>query len=225
LKKNGKNIRKPFTRTELEEMMPSARAGIKLYDEEFALLREINAQRSLFARDRAARLAIEEKPLHEDLRKVGWNIESIWDLVNSSGPYPEAIPVLLKHLMLPYSDRTRDGIARSLAVPEPAVKAAWPLLVNEYRKAPHGMGIVAHGEVKPGRLGAKDGLACALKVACTDATLEELIGLLRDRSLGESRGLLLSALRKSKNPLAKKTIEELSSDPDFEKEIKTWRRK
>ncbi len=127
---------------------------------------------------------------------------------------------------MPYSDVTRETIARSLAVPEPEVQKAWPLLIEEYRKAPMGWGIKAPGDTKEYRLGAKDGLACALSAAVTDETLPELIALAKDRTQGESRVLLLSALKKrrNKNPLAKQAIEELASDPDLEKEIASWRK-
>jgi hypothetical protein len=92
-------------------------------------------------------------------------------------------------------------------------------LVEEYRKAPTGSGILARGDNKESRLGAKDGLACTLSVAVTGGTLPELIGLAKDRTQAESRLLLLSVLRKSTNPLAKQAIEELASDPFLVKEI------
>jgi len=175
--------------------------------------------------ERRARLRAEQEPLLADLRRVGWNVESVWDLVNTSTRYAEAIPILLRHLLFPYSDRTREGIARALAVPEPEVRAAWPFLVEEYRKAPTGWGVIAPGDTKEYRLGAKDGLACALNVAVTDETLPELIALAKDRTQGESRLLLLRALRKSKNPTAKRAIEDLASDPDLTKEIASWRKR
>jgi hypothetical protein len=130
---------------------------------------------------------------------------------------------LLKHLVQPYSDRTREGIARALAVPETAVREAWPILVQEFRAAPTGRGLVAPGDTEEFMLGAKDGLACALSVAFTDGTLEELIALIKDPKNGESRLLLLSGLRKSKNPLAQRTLTELSDDPTFKAEISSWR--
>jgi hypothetical protein len=160
-----------------------------------------------------------------ELSATGWNVDSVWNLVNTSTRYVAAIPILLKHLPLPYSDRVREGIARALAVPEPAVQEAWPMLVDEYRKTPSGWGVIAIGDQKEYRLGAKDGLACALSVAVTDETLPELIALANDRAHGESRLLLLSALkaRKNSNPLARQAIDKLASDPDLQKEIASWR--
>jgi hypothetical protein len=65
-----------------------------------------------------------------DLRQVGLNVESVWDLVNLPPTCREAIPVLLKHLVLPYHDITRQGIARALAIKDE--RSAWPVLVKEY---------------------------------------------------------------------------------------------
>jgi hypothetical protein len=80
---------------------------------------------------RAVRLKAEEAPLLKDLKVAGWSVvESVWDLVNTSKPYPTAIPILLSHLKKPYSDRIREGIARALAAPDAA--GAWPMLRDEY---------------------------------------------------------------------------------------------
>lgn len=172
-------------------------------------------QREKETEETKERFKKEEKPLLDDLRKTGWNVESAWDLVNSSASYPEAIPVLLKHLVLPYADAVREGIARSLAVRDPLVREAWPLLVAEYVKAPMGIGNKYPGEIGQFHLGYKDGLACALGVAVTDETMDEYISLLKDRAHGEYRVLLIPALGKSKNPLAKKALEDLKDDPDL----------
>lgn len=39
-----------------------------------------------------------EQPIVADLRVVGWDVDSVWDLVNTSDPYYEALPVLMDHL-------------------------------------------------------------------------------------------------------------------------------
>ena len=217
--------RAPLTTEKLEQLTADDFARLKLTDDEGVRLREINMERRRARAERSARLAIEEAPILVNLREIGWKVESVWVLVNTSTKYTEAIPILLKHLLLPYSDRTRERIARCLAVPELEVRKAWPTLVGEYRKATMGRGIIAPGDTEEYRLGAKDGLACALSVAVTDETLPELIALTKDRTQGESRVLLLSPLKKrrAKNPLAKQAIDELASDPDLEKEIASWR--
>jgi hypothetical protein len=224
-KKQSGSPRTPLTTEELERLTADDFVRLRLTDDEKTRLRKINTARQQERSERSARLRVEEKPILADLRAAGLNVESVWDFVNTSTRYPEAVSILLRHLLLPYSDRTREGIARSLAVAEPEVRQAWPRLVEEYRKAPVGWGIIAPGDTKEYRLGAKDGLACALAVAVTDETLADLIAIAKDRAHGESRILLLSALRKSKNRLAKQAIEELANDPDLEKEIASWRKR
>jgi hypothetical protein len=189
---------------------------------------EFVAQREARERERAervARIQVEVASLLAELQATGLKIQSVGDLIAMSERYEAAIPVLLKHLQMPYSDVVRETIARSLAVPELEVRKAWPMLVDEYRKAPMGWGIKAPGDTKEYKFGAKNGLACALSVAVTDETLPELIAIAKDRTQGESRVLLLSALKKriNKNPLAKQAIEELATDPQLEKEIASWK--
>jgi len=156
----------------------------------------------------SARLGLEEIPILADLREVGWDVESVWDLAHSSRRYPEAIPVLLTHLLRPYSGLFRDGIARA----------------EEYKKAPMGIGIAAPGETTKRKLSAKYGLASTLAVAATAETLEELINLAKDRSHGSSRLLLLPALKRrhNKNPRATQAVQQLINDPVLKKEIASW---
>ncbi|WP_315836917.1 hypothetical protein [Bradyrhizobium prioriisuperbiae] len=216
--------RSPLTTGELEQLKADDFVRLKLTEDEKARLRQINEARRWERLQRSARLRVEEQPILADLHDVGLSVRSVWDLVNTSTKYSEAVPVLLRHLLFPYSDRIREGIARALAIPDPEVRKAWSTLVEEYRKAPAGWGVIARGDTKEYRLGAKGGLACALAVAVSDETLPELIAIAKDRSQGETRVLLLSALRKSKSSLAKQAIEELASDPDLAKEISSWRK-
>jgi hypothetical protein len=99
--------RRPITAAELS-------AELQANPEFQAAKRERDAKLA----ERVRWLQIEEQPILADLREIGRNVESIWDLVNTATNYREAVPILLKHLQLPYSDTTRDGIARALAVPD-----------------------------------------------------------------------------------------------------------
>ncbi|MEO0414715.1 MAG: hypothetical protein AAF226_07165 [Verrucomicrobiota bacterium] len=66
----------------------------------------------------------DEAELVAEIREVGYEIESVYDLVNNAphpvlkrgftGPYPKAYPVLLKHLNLPHEITIREGIIRAL---------------------------------------------------------------------------------------------------------------
>ena len=218
--------RAPLTTEELEQLSAYDYGRLKLTVDEKTRLREINQVREQERQASIDRIRLEEAALVAELRAIGLNIQSVGDLINMRRRYREAIPILLKHLRLPYSDVIREGLARSLAVNEPEVQHAWPILVEEYRKIPMGWGIKGPGDTKEFRLGAKDGLACALAIAVTDETLPELIALAKDRTQGESRVLLLSALkrRRKKSQLAELAINELASDPELQKEIASWGR-
>ncbi|MES2841977.1 MAG: hypothetical protein V4794_16975 [Pseudomonadota bacterium] len=217
--------RAPLSRDELGRLSADDVFRLKLSEMEFSTLRQIDQELAIERAERSARLSAEEAPLAEDLRAVGLSASSAWDLVNSKEPYSQAVPVLLKHLQRPYSDRIREGIARALAIPQAEVQENWTLLVAEYCRASFGRGVVAIGDTKEYRLGAKDGLAVALSAAATDDRLPELIALAEDPIHGESRILLLSALKKrrKKNRLVQEAIPRLSRDPELSKELASWK--
>lgn len=149
-----------------------------------------------------------EAPLVDELRKVGYTVSSAWDLVNTSTPYPNAIPILLEHLKRSYPDRVREGIARALAVPD--AMFAWDELAHLYRN-------------EPNDTDAKDGLAVAISATADDRVIADLIALARDDKHGESRVLLLDALAKSRAPEARRAIDELRSDPQLATELERIR--
>lgn len=215
IKKQGLSTRLPLTIEQLKQLKADDLVRLKLTEDEKLKLLEINKTRKEKRDQRSALWKIEQEPMLADLRQVGCSLNSVWDLVNTANKYTEAIPVLLKHLVRPYSDRIREGIARSLAVRE--ARYAWPLLVAEYRKAP--MGVGEEGV----KLGVKNGLACALAATATDEVMGEMVMLAKDRSHGESRLLLLSALKKSKTDVAKRALTMLASDPALAKEIASWK--
>lgn len=80
-----------------------------------------------------AELAPEEAPLVADLTAVGCQFSEVWDMVNTSASYPEAVPVLLKHLPLVTHRVLRQGIGRALAVLE-AEGMAGPTILQELRR-------------------------------------------------------------------------------------------
>jgi len=176
------------------------------------LMAELNAHpkwRAARAREQEARdkIAAEwdraEVPLVEELRSVGLIVDSVWDLVNSPAPYPNALPILLQHLHRSYPDAVREGIARALAVSE--AKFAWNDLKRLYKD---------ESERR-----AKSGLAVALAATADDETIHDLIELAKDTENESSRLLLLSALKRSSDPSAYKALVDLQNDPDLKKEI------
>jgi len=164
--------------------------------------------------DRVTKLREEQAPLMEELASVGVFYHSLGEMLNSPGPYRDAIPVLLDHLEKPYSDPTREAIARCLAVPDACY--AWVKLKDLYRKE--------RTPLKDTGGRVKDGLAVAVAATTTEENIEELVALARDRSLGDSRVLLLRRLKRSKM-LSQCALQELASDPDLKKEIASWNRR
>jgi hypothetical protein len=134
-------------------------------------------------------------PIHKDdegivkeLNQAGIKVKSVWDFVNTKDKYPDAIDILGKHLSLSHTNRIKDGIARSLAVPY-AVKF-FDVLVSEYRKATPDEEIAI-----PVDRGYKEGLAVALSVQANNKErLDKLFELLKDKKQGSSRCMLLFAI-------------------------------
>lgn len=213
--------RKPLTDAELDSLSPDDLLRIKLSDEEKSRLREINAARDEDRRQRVARLHLEERPIVAELRHAGVLIDSVADLVGRRERYAAAIPILLKHVRKEYSDPLKSTLARALAVPEPEVRHAWPILLHEYRSAARES--VSRREARSTMRQAAQGLACALAVAVSDETLGDLIELVRDEQYGDSRILLLSGLKKSTDPRATGALEAAAADPVLHKEIASWR--
>jgi hypothetical protein len=152
------------------------------------------------ADEQEAALLLAEKPIVEALRRAGVEVQSVWDLVNSDGPYSAAIPVLLEHLVRPYPVRIREGIARALAVPEANV--GWHVLAREFE-----------GEVDATTCGMKYALAVALGGASTDVELERVLRWVTDPSLGRNRVPLLRALARSRDPRSLEVLGQLANDP------------
>jgi hypothetical protein len=178
-------------------------------DPEFAR-RKAEQEKELERRE--AQSKKEQTALLQELAAVGVKVSNVWDLVNTLAPYSAAIPILLDHLKRPYSDGTREGIARSLAV-RAARPIGWSVLVKEFEKT------------DPSNIRVKDGIAVALAGASDDTVISELIDLAKDRRHGDSRLLLLRGIRRSRRSETKRAIEELAADPALSKEIGSWKKR
>jgi hypothetical protein len=99
------------------------------------LVRRLNADPEYLARRAAiehqqaelrAECAADEQLLVAEIRERGYDIDSVWDLINNTphpvlrrrflGPYPQAYEVLIRHLSLPHHPRVREGVIRALTV-------------------------------------------------------------------------------------------------------------
>jgi hypothetical protein len=124
-------------------------------------------------REERARLLNEaERPIVADLNGSDVSVSSVWDLVNTSVPYPDALPILLAHLKRGgYPERVMESLGRALAV-KPAV-VWWDDLKRLYLSARD-----------PGE---ENGTAVALAARATRAQVDDLIAFLKVEERGESR--------------------------------------
>jgi hypothetical protein len=188
------NRKKPIT---AEELLAELHA-----DPEWVAAREREDEA---LRMRKAEWRKAEASLIEELREAGLQVDSAWDLVNTSKPYPEALPILLRHLQHPYPDAVREGIARALAVRD--ARFGWDMLAQFYR------------DEENSNERAKDGLAVAVAVAADESVIDRLISLAKDRRNGSSRILLLRRISRFDDPRARAALMELGTDPDLAKQV------
>lgn len=198
-KKSSSSIRAPLTTKELEKLTADDFVRLKLTEDEKARLREINKERERLRLEKSARLGAAEEPLVQALNGIGLDITSAWDLVNTRERYDAALPILAEHLERDYPPEIQEGIARAMGV---AAAMPWrPLFIRLIRNRP---------PMPPGkRDGFRDGLAVAIGNTTGPVNVEETLELLRDRSLGESRILMISIFRKLKDPVVQQTLLDL----------------
>jgi hypothetical protein len=107
---------------------------------------EYQARRAEMDRQAAelARICAEDQQmLVAEIRQLGYDIDSVYDLVNNVphpflerrfiGPYPDAYPTLVRHLSLPHHPRVREGIIRALTVKDGG-RLVEDALLGEFRK-------------------------------------------------------------------------------------------
>lgn len=138
-----------------------------------------------------------EAPLLLELRQAGFDVPSVWSLRQLPNPYPDALPILLRHFALGYPSQISGGIGRALAVKYAAPH--WSQIVALYKEAPHDDG--------------KDGLAIAIARLVTEEQLPEYLELVSDPDNGQSRVLLVRRLQKFSDPRGAQTLRDLASDP------------
>jgi hypothetical protein len=146
-----------------------------------------------------------ERPIVEDLNAAaGEAVSSVWDLVNTSVPHPDALPILLAHLKRGgYPDRVMESLGRALAV-GPAV-AWWDDLKRLY--------LSARGP------GEEDGTAVVLAACATKAQLDDLIAFLDVEERGESRIYFVRPIKRLGGERGREVLESLRDDPTLGREV------
>lgn len=154
-------------------------------------------------------LRADEESLVAELRQVGVNVQSVWDLVNTDVSYPNAIQVLMNHLSGDHDVRTKEGIARALTVPE-ARGVATRALVEQFSK------------IDDQESQLKWVLGVAIAETSTPDTVSLVVELVSDKTHGKAREMLPLALQFMPRADAESILQELINDPDVrERAIET----
>jgi hypothetical protein len=124
----------------------------------------------------------EQKELLTELSNVGLHVKSVWDLVNTEKDYQDAIPVLVRHLCMPYSTRVKEGIVRALAVDYAGSKALGEL-IKEFQV-----------QNDDSETSLKWVLGNAIATVAKPSDADTLISLAADTSQGKARDMIISAL-------------------------------
>src|SRR4051794_21660369 len=144
-------------------------------------------QREEAERAERVRLAtIAEQPLVADLRAIGLQLNTVWDLYLIPNSRPQAIPVLLKHLALDYPDTVLQGIGIGLS--DRSARAWW----SELRT----MMLSTERDV------VRDRLAAVLSSCATREHYDDLLAFIRDQRLGEDRIYFLRPINRIGNRIS-----------------------
>ena len=144
---------------------------------------------------------IETKALIFELNQVGVGVSSLWDLVYTSKKYPNAIPILLEHLSKKYSEKTKEGIIRALAVKE-AIGKASAALIAEFLK------------MQKSQVSLRWAIGNTINVIIVENDVEMIIPIVKDKEHGLSRQMFVSALGKVTSDKAEDVLIELLDDDD-----------
>lgn len=119
----------------------------------------------------------------KELLNVGLSLNSIYDLVNTNEPYPEAILVLLNCLSEETDDKTKEGIIRALAIKE-AIGKTGLILINEYNKIPREKSLLRWA------------IGNTMYTTISEKDVQDILTIVSDKSNGFSRQMFVAALGK-----------------------------
>ncbi|MBN2340799.1 MAG: hypothetical protein JXX29_12835 [Deltaproteobacteria bacterium] len=122
-------------------------------------------------------------PVLDDLKSAGFHVSNIRELRTKK--FKSAIPVLIKWLPNISDVFVKEDIIRTLSVPWAG--AAVPVLLREFSST-----------IDETNTGVRWAIANALEVLADDEIFDELVLLIKNKSLGRSREMLVLALAKMK---------------------------
>jgi hypothetical protein len=177
------------TATELMAQLEQAPEYLARRDKKTAEIAAFAAERELAC-----------KPVVEDLRSKGVEVESVWDLYKSPESYPVAIPVLLAHLRRDYPERILQDIGHAL--PFKPESSWWDDFKVLY--------LTTTSDA------VRDRLAAAMSQCAVKEHYSDLLGFVSDERLGTSRIYFLRPINRIGNRMQPGTgqavIESLVND-------------
>jgi len=147
----------------------------------------------------------DDQKIVENLSKIGIKVHSIYDLVNTTKSYPEAIPVLLDGLSWIKNNKVKEGVVRALSVPE-AKGVANQKLIAEFEAIP------SNSTTQEQML--KWTIGSALAVVANRDNRDDLVRIAMCRRHGRSREMIVLALGNLPESSVGKVLTALLTDED-----------
>jgi HEAT repeat protein len=137
-----------------------------------------------------------------ELAKVGVFINDIYELVNTSKPYPNAIPVLLDLLKYGIKNRiVKEGVIRALAVKE-AKGIACTVLLEEYNRLPKDEMLLRWT------------IGNTVFITISDNDVNGILTIVQNKENGYSRQMFVAALGKTTSEEAEDVLIKLLDDEE-----------
>lgn len=143
--------------------------------------------------------------LVQALAEIDIKVNDVYDLVNSSARYDEAVPTLMEWLPKATGLNEQEGIARALTVPW--ASEAVPVLVESFEDA----------HAKGGELSWVYGNA--IGVAWKPEHLDGILDIVEDRRFGSARAMIIYGLAKRKNARVADAVVGLLDDDSVRKQV------
>ena len=147
---------------------------------------------------------LEDRRICEVLQGQGFEVSSVYDLVNTSERYDAAMPVLAEWLPRVKSDRIKEGVARALTV-KGASPEVLAVLLTEFE---------SYMADTPSKEGTKWAIGNAISEVAEKQHVDAIRRLARDARHGKSRDRLVFALGKLKVEESIDDLLELLDDAD-----------
>jgi HEAT repeat protein len=146
----------------------------------------------------------EDQRVVAQLRQVGLDVSSVWDLVHTADDYTDAVPVLATMLSRTADYEVKEGIVRALSL-KAFRAAAFEALVSTLEELFH--------DATPRADTLKWAIGNALSVQATRDDAETLTSLLRRQEAGGARQMIALAIGRIKYRSAASVLVRLLEDP------------